>query len=165
MIESAKQTLPKFKVVELNVADFLSCEYLLTNFCTNRKKTVQKEDVNWFSFRKITYQKGQPMILFFETYHDIVEKYDERFEIRPNHTKQLSVAKRHLNIDEFRQFELQLLYPEGRAIATKKKADLLELLDYIDIEHRGFYKNLTHCEEETNEKAVEEIIEISEDEN
>lgn len=46
VIESAKQTLPKFQVIELNASHFYDCESLLHKFCTNRKKTVDKKELN-----------------------------------------------------------------------------------------------------------------------
>lgn len=130
----------------MSKADFLSCENLLAMFCTNRKKTVCNGEINWFTFRKIGYRKGLPMQLFFETYDDVGEKYAESVEFHQNLIKTLSVAKRGLKTDEFIQFELPLLYPEGRAIATNKKVDLLELLDLIPVEHRSFYTTLNHSE-------------------
>lgn len=163
VIESTKSTLPKFEVIELNATHFMNCETLLSKFCTNRKKTVDKEEINWFTFRKIGYQKGHPMKLFFETYDDIASKYDESAEFEKDLTKILSVAKKSLNINEFIQFSLPILYPDGRAIATNKKADLLELLDLIPLEFRTFYTGLNHAENELTEKQIEEIIEISDD--
>lgn len=164
MVESAKETLPKFQVIELNPTHFLSCETLLKRFCTNRKKTVDKKELNWFKFRKISYQKGYPLKLFFETYNDVTMKYDETIEFKKDLTKILSVAKRDLKMDEFIEFSLPVLYPEGRAISTKKKADLLELLEFIPIQFRAFYTGLNHSETEETESQIEEIIQISDEE-
>lgn len=108
------------------------------------------------------------MKLFVETYADVADKYDERVEFPPDRTKIISVAKRDMQDDEFRKFALPLLYPNGRAIATKKMVDLLELLDLIPIvgfEFRSFYTNLNHTnEEEQSDEPVEDIVEISDEE-
>lgn len=165
LIENAKQTAPKFNVIEMKSTDFLSCERLLGQFCTNRKKTVEKKEINWFTFRKIGYRKGYPMNIFFETYADVAAKYDESVEFPVDKTKILSVAKKNMQLEEFIQFELPLLYPGGRAIATQKKADLIELLDLIPVEFRSFYTNLNHTDEvEQAEQPIEEVIEILDDE-
>lgn len=166
LIENAKQTLPQFKVIEMNATNFLSCTCLLSQFCTNRKKTVDNKDLNWFKFRKIGYLKGFPMKLFFETYDDVALKYDESVEFHTDQTKILSVAKKDLKLDDFTKFELPLLYPEGRPIATPKKTDLMDLLDLIPAEFRGFYTNMNHtaADEQEVEKPIEEIIEIFDDE-
>lgn len=94
LIENAKESTPKFQVIDMNSSHFMSCDQLLTTFCTNRKKTVDNEDINWFTFWKMGYRKGYPMTIFFETYADVAAKYDESYEIRPDKTKILSVAKK-----------------------------------------------------------------------
>lgn len=38
VIKSAKETHPKFEVIEMNASNFFSCDELLKQFCTNRKK-------------------------------------------------------------------------------------------------------------------------------
>lgn len=144
--------------------DFLSCEWLLAKYCTNRKKTVDNNEINWFTFRKIAYKKDHPMTLFFETYADVAAKYNENVEFPPELTKILTVAKKSMQIDEFKQFELPVLYPEGRAIATQKKSDLLELLELIPAEFRSFYTSLNHTNEvEPAETPIEVVVEILDD--
>lgn len=166
LIENAKQTLPQFKVIEMNATNFLSCESLLAQFCTNRKKTVDNKDLNWFTFRKIGYRKGYPMKLFLETYDDVALKYDESVEFHTDQTKILSVAKKGLKLDEFTKLELPLLHPQGRPIPTPKKVDLMELINLIPLEFRGFYTDLNHTEKDREEveKPIEEIIEVSDGE-
>lgn len=166
LIENSKQTMPKFKVIEMQSTDFYCCDQLLGRFCINRKQTIDKQAINWFTFRKIAYRKGHPMQLFFETYADVADKYDESVEFPRNNTKIISVAKRGMVADAFTNFELPLLYPNGRSIATKKKSDLLELLDLIPVEFRSFYTNLNHTDEdEQTEKPIEEIIDILDDDD
>lgn len=166
LIENAKESAPKFHVVEMKSKDFFSCDQLMGQFCTNRKKTVDKSEINWFTFRKIAYKKGHPMNLFFETYADVWAKYDERYEFKPDKTKLLSVAKKGIQSDEFIRFELPILYPDGRAIATNKKMDLLNLLDLIPAEHRSFYTNLNNTDEEEQiERPIEEIVILSDDDD
>lgn len=165
LIEESKQTLPRFNVIELDGTNFLSCEGLPKEFCTNRKKTVDNQELNWFTFRQIGYRKGHPMKLFFETYDDIEAKYDESVEFIKDQTKILSVAKKGLTATHFTQYILPLLYPEGRSITIQKKADLVELIELIPLEFRAFYTNLNHTTgDEHAEKPVEDIIEILDDE-
>lgn len=56
------------------------------------------------------------MNLFFETHNHITAKYDESIEFNTEQTRILSVAKKGLKLEEFTQFELPLLYPEGCSI-------------------------------------------------
>lgn len=162
MIRNAKETAPKFNVIECNKTHFLGCENLLAQFCTNRKKTIQKSAVNWFTFRKIGYRKGHPLQLFFETYDDIFSKYDETIEFKPDLTKTLSVAKRGFNHDNFLKTQLPVLYPNGREISTEKKTDLMELLSFMPVTFHKFYTNLEHCDSERTNDPDETII-ISDD--
>lgn len=111
------------------------------------------------SRRKIVYQKKQPMLLHFETYQDVMTKYDENVEFTPNLLKTLSVAKRTFNSDEFIKTEMPILYPDGREISTEKLKDLLELLAYIPQQFHKFYIDLGHSE--TGQQ--EEVVDISSD--
>lgn len=113
LIRCAKETLPKFNVIEMHAEHFLDCSVLLSNFCTNRKKTIDNSPVNWFTIRKIQYLKEQPLQLFFETYDDVMQKYDERNEFTPNVLKNLCVKKRVFDRNEFMITELPLLYANG----------------------------------------------------
>lgn len=101
VIKSAKVTDPKFNVIEMKPSYFLGCENLLNRFCTNRKKTIDNEGVNWFTFRKLVYQKDYPFQIFFETYDDIKSIYDETFEFPPNLLKQISITKRNFQRHDF----------------------------------------------------------------
>lgn len=104
--------------------------------------------------------KGQPFEIFFETYEDVVRKYDETLEFPPNCVKQFSIAKRNFQHDAFIQVELPQLYPNGRQISTEKKNDLLDLLSFIPQPFHRFYTTIDH----TNvEKEEEEVILISDE--
>lgn len=157
LIKSAKETDPKFNVIEMKPSYFLSCESLLQRFCTNRKKTVEKEGINWFTFRKMTYEKILPFQIFFETYEDVTVKNDESFEFPPNLSKQLSISKRNFQNEHFIETELDQLYPNGRKISTEKKKDLLDLLEYISQPFHRFYTNIDHTNFE-EEKENETIL-------
>lgn len=159
LIQNAKETMPKFTVVEMKKEHFFDCSVLLSKYCTNRKKTVDKSAVNWLTMRKIEYQKKQPMLLHFETYLDVLKKYDENVEFTPNLLKTLCVAKRTFSSDEFIKTELPILYPNGREISTEKLKDLLELLAYIPQQFHKFYIDLGHSETEQQE----EVVDISSD--
>ena len=71
------------------------------------------------------------MQLFFETYDDINMKYDETLEFKPDMTKIISAMKKGFNSNSFMEMQLPLLYPEGRPIASVKKHDLMDLLQFI----------------------------------
>lgn len=163
LIETAKETVPKFNVIEMNSSHFVSCDQLLATFCTNRKKTVDNEDINWFTFRKLGLRKGYPMTIFFETYADVAAKYDESYEFKPDKTKILSVAKKGIQSNNFTQYNMPLLYPEGRPIATKKKSDLLELLELIPAEFRSFYVNLNHTDQAEEIEEPADVVVILDD--
>lgn len=154
LIASAKITLPKFQVIEMSRNDFYSCDELLLSFCTNRKKTTEKDSLSWFKIRKISYEKGQPLILYFETYEDVKVKYDESIEFKPNLKKVLNTTKKGFNKLDFGNFKTPLLYPNGRPIATTKRTDLIELLNFIPQKYHAFYLTLNHTEME----QVEEIV-------
>lgn len=154
LIEAAKTTVPKFNVIEMNSVNFISTGELLAQFCTNRKKTMDKAPINWFTFRKITYEKNQPLILQFETYNHVMTKYDDSIEFKPDLTKRISVQKRGFNLIDFVEKELPVLYPNGRPIATAKKADLMELLNFIPSNFHKFYTNLNHTENEPEEAII-----------
>lgn len=121
IIKTAKETDPKFQVIEMDASHFASCEDLLKQFCTNRKKTVDNKDLNWLTFRKIGYKKDHPLELFFETYDDVSSKYDDQIEFKPHLTKVISIKKRGITNEQFANAELPLLYPNGKAISTAKK--------------------------------------------
>lgn len=135
-------------------AHFVSCEILLQQFCTNRKKTIDNETVNWFTIRKIIYEKQHPFQIFFETYEDVASKYDETIEFPPNLVKQLSIQKRNFQLQNFIKTELEQLYPNGRKISTEKKNDLLDLLRFIPASFHRFYTNIDHANFEDEENII-----------
>lgn len=153
LIVNAKTTHPKFIVNELNAKHFMSSDQLISKLCTNRKKTTNNQLMNWFTFRKISLIKGQPLKLHFETYDDIKLKYDESLEFPPDSTKVISVVKKGFNNEEFIGFQLPLLYPHGRPIATAKK-DLMELLEFIPQNFHKFYAALDHAEMDPDDVIV-----------
>lgn len=155
LIRNAKETVPKFTVVEMNKEHFFGCNVLLSGYCTNRKKTTDKSTVNWLSMRMIKYEKKNPMMLHFETYQDVMNKYDENVECPQNVLKTLSVAKRNFNHGEFIQVELPILYPNGREISTEKLKDLLDLLAFIPQQFHKFYLDLGHSENIREEETVD----------
>lgn len=168
VIKNAKETDPKFEVIEMDSSQFFSCEELLKQFCTNRKKTVDKNDLNWLTFRKICYKQSAPLELFFETYGDVLSKFDEKLEFKPDLTKTVSIRKKGMKNEDFIGATLPLLYPFGKHISTAKKSDLLELLDFIPIQHHKFYANLKHSENDEPDEDIEQfadLIVVSDDES
>lgn len=143
LIENAKVTLPKFIVNELSSEKIFGCD-VLQAISTNRKKTITKEPVNWFKTHIITYKKGQPFLLFVESYDDLKDKFNEAHEIQRDYSKTISIQKRGVNVDNFGAIKLPVLYPNGRTISMDKKKDLLDLLQFVPLEYHSFYTNLNH---------------------
>lgn len=154
LIANSKTTLPKFIVNEMKANHFVSCDKLIAKFCTNRKKSVNNEIINWFKFRKITLKKGQPLQLFCESYDDVKSKYDESLEFPPDVTKTVSVAKKTFCHNDFITMEVPLLYPQGRPITTAKKKDLMDLLEFIPQQFHKFYATLDHTEIDPDDFVV-----------
>lgn len=153
------------QVIEMTAPNFFSCEELLKQFCTNRKKTVDKNDLNWLTFRKICYKKDRPLELFFETYNDVSMKYNADIEFKPDLMKTVSIRKKGMKNEDFVAAKLPLLYPDGKAIATAKKMDLVELLEFISVKNRKFYTSLKHSDEDQDCEPCDETIFISDDES
>lgn len=138
----------------------------MKQFCTNRKKTIDKQDLNWLTFRKICYKKERPLKLFFETYDDVSMKFNEQIELKPDLTKTVSIRKKKMKNEDFAEAQLSALYPNGKPISTAKKSDLIELLDFISLQHHKFYTNLKHSENDQLDDDIEpsdETIVISDD--
>lgn len=151
LIAESKITHPKFIVTELNTEHFKSCDKLLAEYCTNRKMSMNNEPVNWFTFRKIMLIKGQPLILFTETYEDVKTKYNDAYEFKPENSKAISIVKKGFDRNAFISMELPLLYPQGRPIATAKKKDLMDLLEFIPQTYHKFYVQLDHVDMDPND--------------
>lgn len=159
LIQTAKETDPKFNVIEMKPSNFVSCGILMQQFCTNRKKTIDNQSMNWFTFRKMIYEKQHPFQIYFETYGDIACKYDESLEFPPNQVKQFSIQKRNFQHENFIATELVQLYSNGRKISTEKKIDLLDLLKFIPQSFHHFYTNIDH----SNFESEEDVVLISDD--
>lgn len=162
LIKNAKQTDWKFQMVEMHASNFVRCEELLRKFCTNRKKTLGKNDLNWLTFRKIGYKKPDPLVLFFETYDDVSSKFDEQIEFKPDLIKAVSIRKRGIKIEDFVEMQLPVLFPDGNLFQKPKKVDLL---DFISLKYHKFYTNQRHENEQTDEdfEAPDDLIVISDD--
>lgn len=82
--------------------------------------------------------------MFFETYEDLEHTFNEAVEQQQDRTKVIAIHKKAKKIDNFGEIQLPLLYPNGRIISTEKKKDLLDLLEFVPLEHHSFYINLNH---------------------
>lgn len=58
---------------------------------------------------------------------------------------------------------MPLLYPKGRPIATKKKSDLIELLEIFPAEFRTFYVNLNHTDQVEEIEDPADVVVILDD--
>lgn len=95
-------------------------------------------------------------MLCIELFSDIESKHTEQIENQIYDPKIIKLNKRGMDPNDFKNIELDSLYPDGKFNSDEKKKDLLQLLDYIPQCHHSFYANL-RCSDEID-KAEEEII-------
>ncbi|XP_054270345.1 uncharacterized protein LOC128991468 [Macrosteles quadrilineatus] len=136
IMEKCKKQNP-LTVVRMRSEDFKS-SYSLEEAVTNRKKTVEKEDVSWLNTREILLKKEKPMSIFMS------RKFDgphEELDI----TKAQKKTKGRPSKDEPRSLrlaDLQLLWPNGKPVAEAKLKDLKSMLHLLPKNYHGFYKSL-----------------------
>lgn len=100
-------------------------------------------------------------MLYVELFSDIELKHTEQTENQVYDPKIIKLNKRGLDPNDFKNIQLNLLYPDGKFISVEKKGDLLQLLDYIPQCHHSFYANL-RCSDENDEPEGEIILSESE---
>lgn len=117
----------------MNKADFYSTEKLEKN-TTNRKKFTDKTKVNWIKTKEIRIEKEKVFSIFMKP--SLEEDYKEL-----TIEKKVKGETRNINMSDF-----CLLWPDGKAIAPAKLADLQSMYQYIPEDCHKFYKNLKSME-------------------
>lgn len=137
VIESARKRSP-FKLIEMTFHDFFSTSEL-EKLITNRKISSNKSKVEWLKIQWLHYRKSHPFTIYYKYSNNPHVLYDT-----------VNIAKRNsVNIDS--GIQLNVLYPNGHKIDSKKKKDLLELISYIPPVFHDFYKKLKTSETQTEE--------------
>lgn len=130
IIKQAKKSEPKFKVIEMSREDFFSCKRLEL-ITTNRKKSLNKDKVEWLKIQKIVYNRLTPFNM----------KIYKHGSIEPI---EVSLKKRgKMNeLSTFENVSMEPLYAQNRAIKRKKYDDLQKLLEFVPDEFQWFYTSL-----------------------
>lgn len=142
VVESARKRLP-FKVIKMSSNDFYSTVNLEKNL-TNRKISANKSKVEWLKIQWLLYKKADPFCIFYKYSNNDDVLFDS-----------VNIAKRQ-SVHASEDIKLNILYPNGHKIDTKKKKDLLELIPFIPPIHHNFYKNLKTSEDPSEEIFSEE---------
>lgn len=135
VIKNCKKKNP-FIVTAMTKEDFKSSA-TLERMIVNRKKDVLGGKVNWLFVRKIKMEKEHPYSLFFRFSHNKDEEYTE-IDLRPKQR-----GKQTLSLSS----DLNLLWPEGKAISDLKLQNIQEIMHLIPEGEQDFYKNLCGSEE------------------
>lgn len=138
IIKKAKKKKP-FTVRIMETDEFLSTD-VLEKAITNRKKDEDGNELNWLQIQWMRFEQSEP------------------YKIQFKYTTEEEVPFRVLNLTKrcrgrppgIHQFEQRVLYPNGRPVTAKKKADMLALLQYIPPVAHPYYLNLQ--DEENNEE-------------
>lgn len=137
VIESARKRSP-FKLIEMTCHDFFSTSEL-EKLITNRKMSSNKSKVEWLKIQWLHYEKSHLFTIYYKYSNNPYVLYDS-----------VNIAKRNsVNLDF--AIRLDVLYPNGRKIDSKKKKDLLDLINYIPPIYHDFYKKLKTLENQTEE--------------
>lgn len=127
VIADSKNSDPRFVVTKMEMADFKSVDNLL-ELITNRKVDIRKNKVNWLKFRRIVYDKEQPMDIF---------GYDDEGTLQ-----RINIKKKAISENAFDEAVVSLLYPFGRFITKAKYDDLQDLMESIEPRFRTFFHRL-----------------------
>lgn len=123
LVAQAKKSEPKFTVIKMEKEDFYGSSRL-EQMIVNRKKDIDKNKINWFTFRSFGYSK------------------EHLFSLFVNDSIEINIKKKSVDEASFNECEMEFLYPDGRLIDQKKFQDLQDLLKYIPKENHAFYQNL-----------------------
>ena len=138
-----------FEVIDMTLDDFQSVEPV-KSCIVNRKKTDDKEKVEWMKMKWVRYEKSTPFSIKFRYSHNELEQW-----------KVLNVKRRGKGRPpDLGRIDLPRLRDRPRGIPPKKLEDLLSLLDFIPPAHHSFYTSLAA---ETEEEAQSECESESEE--
>lgn len=110
LIRNAKKKEPKFCVHKMQKEDFFSTK-ILENNIVNRKKTTTGDKVEWLKMSWIQLRKDEPKKMYFK-YNYNTETHFSEVDLKKNVRGRPSTNS---------YTELDLLYPEGKAITEEKK--------------------------------------------
>lgn len=130
-VRYAKESEPKFNVVEMKIYDFLSVEPL-EKLIIDKKISADGKKIKWSAYKSITHKKNEPFVLH-------VTEYDE--------TSSKITLKTKPNTIVFGT-KLPLLYPSGRLISELKYKDLQKFINHIPTQFQTFYKNIPRLSNE-----------------
>lgn len=114
----------KFEVVRMSPVDFFPIK-TMEEVITNRKVDVNKKKINWLETHEIVLNKFRPNIITMKK--KIGGVYQE-----------MDIAKARTQTD-FKNIDLEQLWPNGRPLSNAKVKDLKEMLDLVDDEDKPFY--------------------------
>lgn len=142
IIKQSKKNEPKFVVIEMKREDFFSCKQLELN-TTNRKKSLNKDKVEWLKIAKIVYNRSTPFNLK-------VYKHGSVEPIEVSLKKRGKIAE----LATFDNIPFESLYTQSRPIKRKKYDDLQKLLEFVPSDFHSFYTSLKYEDEELCPKRV-----------
>ena len=144
VIQTAKKQNPKFVVTQMTRDDFFSTKVLEQN-SVNRKKDRDGNGVSWLKIHWMRFSADHPNVMFY------------KYTTRPTEEAlfmTVDLSKRTRGRDRnVAALELELLYPDGKAIAKAKLLDLKSLLPFIPPVNHDFYKHLK-CDAAEVDEAI-----------
>ena len=120
-----------FHVEEIELDNFVSLISLTKNI-VNRKVTVKKQKVDWFSIRWIQVTKDKPFAFKYRCSLNDFEQWKEVDVKRKRQGRSVDMGR----------VRLQPLFTGPRAIKKAKMDDLLALLAYVPPAYHSFYQSL-----------------------
>lgn len=143
-------------VTEMSSKDFFGIANVEKNI-TNRKISVSGEKINWLTIRSIKITKDEPFILYIQqnSFDDPIQEVNIKKLTRGRRTTtttQNSSKNIFLNLVE--------LWPQGKAIAEPKLANLREMYHLIPLDCLSFYQKLQgndNIEEDTEGFNIENL--------
>ena len=98
----------------------------------NRKKTIDKEKVDWLQMRWIWFEQSHPFWIQYRFTHNELEPW-----------KTIDVKRRQKGRPpDLGRIALPLLWEEPRGVDHKKLSDIMSLLEFVPPIHHDFYKKL-----------------------
>lgn len=122
-------------VTEMLSKDFFGISNVEKNI-TNRKISVNGEKINWLTIRSIKITKDEPFLLYIQqnSFDDPIQEVNIKKLTRGRPTQNYSQENVFLNLVE--------LWPQGKAIAEPKLANLREMYHLIPSDCLSFYQKL-----------------------
>ena len=131
-----------FHVEEMKQGDFVSLKTLTENI-VNRKVTVNKRKVDWFSMRWIRVTQDKPFAFKYRCSLNDLEQWKEVDVKRRQRGRPVDMGR----------VTLPPLYTQSRPIKKAKLDDLMALLSYIPPVYHSFYESLQDDEAGTDSEA------------